>query len=263
VPGAAYRAFVMPLELTVVDSFTATPFAGNPAAIAVVDAFPDERRMQTVAAEMNLSETAFVVPRADGAYDLRWFTPTVEVDLCGHATLAAAAVLGGTADFHTRSGLLACRRGEDGWIAMDFPIDRPQELPQPPTLALGDVVWFGSGRTTLLAELADARAVREFAPDLAAIAALGVPLAVTAEGHQPGIDFVSRFFAPSAGIPEDPVTGSAHCMLAPYWAPRLGRATLVGAQLSPRGGTVRAVCRDERVEIAGEAATVATVRLLV
>ena len=163
----------MPLELTVVDAFTAEPFRGNPAAVAIVPAFPDEARMQAVAREMNLSETAFVVPRDDGGHDLRWFTPAVEVDLCGHATLAAAHVLGGSAVFSTRSGSLACARREDGWIEMDFPADPPTEAPLPAPLALEGARWYGLGRWDALVELEDASLVRGLEPDLAAVAALG------------------------------------------------------------------------------------------
>jgi predicted PhzF superfamily epimerase YddE/YHI9 len=262
------------MDLTVVDSFADRPFAGNPAAVAVVDAFPDEARMLAVAREMNLSETAFVVPRHDGAYDLRWFTPTVEVDLCGHATLAAAHVLGGTGTFHTASGALACRPTEDGWIEMDFPAKETIAEPSPPTLpaALGlapgtdaaTVRVFGRAGTDLLTELTDAKAVRGLHPNLTTVAALGSrAIIVTAAGDRPGVDCVSRVFAPNAGIPEDPVTGSAHCILAVYWGERLGRHQLLGEQASARGGTVRMRRAGDRVVLGGRAVTVSQVQLLV
>ncbi len=169
------------MDLTVVDSFTDHPFAGNPAAIALVDAFPDEGRMQDVAREMNLSETAFVVPRADGSFDLRWFSPTIEVDLCGHATLAAAHVLGGAGRFHTRSGELVCTPGDDGWIEMDFPADPPAAETAPPSIAvtLGldpgtepSVRAFARARADILVEVARADTLRNLRPDLGAVAAL-------------------------------------------------------------------------------------------
>ena len=146
----------MALVLTTVDAFTDTPFTGNPAAVTVVEAFPDDAYMQAVAREMNLSETAFVVPRDDGDHDLRWFTPTVEVDLCGHATLAAAHVLGGSARFHTKSGVLTCTRAEGGWIEMDFPADPPAPAALPATLGLLGSTWYGIGQRDALAELPDA-----------------------------------------------------------------------------------------------------------
>jgi predicted PhzF superfamily epimerase YddE/YHI9 len=250
----------MALELTVVDAFTSRPFSGNPAAVCLVEAFPDEALMQDVASEMNLAETAFVAPRADGSFDLRWFTPAVEVDLCGHATLAAAHVVGGTARFHTRSGLLSCSRSGDGWIEMDFPSDRPSALDLPDALPFDEVRWYGSGRFFLLVELASATSVRTLVPDANAIARLGQPVVITSAGDRPGIDCVSRVFAPTLGIAEDPVTGSAHCLLASYWADRAGRSSLVGEQASSRGGVVRMTARGERVILAGEAVTVSTVR---
>ncbi len=254
----------MPFDLTVVDSFTDRPFAGNPAAVAVVDRFPDDSEMQLIAREMNLSETAFVASRADGAYDLRWFTPAVEVDLCGHATLATAHVLGGTGRFVTKSGLLTCTTGDDGWIEMDFPADPPTVADAPDTLGIAGIRWCGRGRSDLLVEVGDAATVRALAPDLAAIAGLGVRcVVVTAGGDKPGIDCVSRVFAPAVGIPEDPVTGSAHCTLAPFWAERLGKKELLGEQASPRGGIVRMRVAGERVILGGRAVTVSNVRMLV
>jgi predicted PhzF superfamily epimerase YddE/YHI9 len=254
----------MSLELTVVDAFTDRPFTGNPAAVAVVERFPDEDRMQAVAMEMNLSETAFVARRADGGYDLRWFTPSVEVDMCGHATLASAHVLEGTARFHTRSGVLTCRQGVDGRIEMDFPADPPSRDDVPPTLAIAGIQWFGRGRFSVLVELADAGAVRAFRPDLPMLAALGSQaVIVTAAGDRAGIDCVSRVFGPNVGIPEDPVTGSAHCALAVFWGERTGRDDLVGEQSSARGGIVHMRREGERVVLGGQAVTVAEVRLAV
>lgn len=253
----------MVLELTVVDAFTAEPFRGNPAAVAVLQTFTDDARMQAVAQEMNLSETAFVVSLDDGDYDLRWFTPTLEADLCGHATLAAAHVLGGSARFHTRSGLLECVQTDDGWIEMDFPADPPVEAAQPPNLDLPGLRWYGLGRWDALAELEDAASVRHLEPDLTAIAALGTRcVIVTAAGDRPGVDFLSRVFAPNCGIPEDPVTGSAHCTLAVHWARRLGRKALVAEQASARGGVVKVRIEGDRVRIAGQAVTVARTQLL-
>jgi len=251
------------LELTVVDSFTDRPFAGNPAAVAVVDRFPPDVRMQAVAAEMSLAETAFVARRPDGEHDLRWFTPSVEVDLCGHATLAAAHVLGGSGCFHTRSGVLACTAGPSGRIEMDFPATPSAAADPPPDLTVDGVVWFGRGRFDVLLELPDADAVRSFVPDLARLAALGGrAVVITAPGDADGIDCVSRVFGPNVGIPEDPVTGSAHCTLAVHWGERLGRTELVGYQASPRGGTVHMRRRGDRVILGGHAVTVSTVQMV-
>jgi predicted PhzF superfamily epimerase YddE/YHI9 len=254
----------MQVELTVVDAFTHEPFTGNPAAVAILDAFPDERRMQVIAREMNLSETAYAVARNDAEHDLRWFTPAVEVDLCGHATLATAHVLGGEARFHTRSGLLICVPTSDGWIEMNFPADPPRPTNPPQTLELGGMTWYGVGRWDSLIELESAALVRDLQPDLAAFASIGSRcVIVTAPGDEPGIDCVSRVFAPNAGIPEDPVTGSAHCTLAEYWGRRLGQDVLLGEQASARGGKVRMRLEGDRVVIGGQAVTVAHVRLIV
>jgi predicted PhzF superfamily epimerase YddE/YHI9 len=254
----------MTLQLTVVDAFTDRPFSGNPAAICFVDEFPSDERMQTVAAEMNLAETAFVVERGGGRYDLRWFSPTVEVDLCGHATLATTHVLGRPATFRTRSGELVCSVTPDGLIEMDFPADPPSEAELPDGTGLGGVRWFGRGKFDGLAELDSAETVRTMVPDLAGIEALGGrALIVTATGDRPGIDIVSRVFAPAAGIPEDPVTGSAHCTLAEHWGGRLGLHAMTGEQASPRGGIVTMRRAGERVLLGGRAVTVSTVSLLV
>ncbi len=253
----------MALALTVVDSFTDRPFAGNPAAVAVVDAFPPDGRMQQVAAEMNLAETAFVAPRPDGHHDLRWFTPSVEVDLCGHATLAAAHVLAGSATFHTRSGVLSCTRVPSGLIEMDFPATPSTEAEPPPDLSIRGVKWFGRGRFDILIELGDAETVRNFEPDLVELAALGGrAVVITAPGDVDGVDCESRVFGPNVGIPEDPATGSAHCTLAVHWGERLGKTELVGHQASARGGTIHMRRRGDRVVLGGAAVTVATVEMV-
>lgn len=250
----------MALELTLVDAFADRPFAGNPAAVAVMAAFPPAPTMQAVAAELHVPETAFVVPRADGAFDLRWFSPSVEVDLCGHATLAAAHVLGGAPVFHSRSGLLRCRPAGSG-IELAFPAD--QARPEPaPDLGVDGVVGYGVGRHFALAECASAALVRDLVPDLARLAAIGtLGVIVTAPGDRVGVDMVSRVFCPNAGIPEDPVTGSAHCLLAGWWGERLGRTELVGEQASRRGGTVRMRREGPTVVLGGSAVTVGSIRL--
>ncbi|HEV2149106.1 MAG TPA: PhzF family phenazine biosynthesis protein [Longimicrobiaceae bacterium] len=249
-----------------VDAFTDRPFAGNPAAVCVLPAARDEAWMQAVAREMNLSETAFL-QRRGGDWELRWFTPTVEVDLCGHATLASAHVLwedgwlaaGAEARFHTRSGLLTARRDGE-WIAMDFPAMPEEETAPSPELvrALGATpAYVGQGRFDCLVELASEEEVRELRPDLGLLRQVPARgIIVTSRSEMPGIDFVSRFFAPRVGVDEDPVTGSAHCCLAPFWARRLGRSELVGFQASERGGTVRARTDGDRVHLGGQAVTV-------
>jgi PhzF family phenazine biosynthesis protein len=259
----------MPTDLVVVDAFTDQPFSGNPAAVCQLDAPASEEWMQDVAAEMNLSETAFVVGRPDGGHDLRWLTPTTEVDLCGHATLATASVLGG-GRFHTRSGVLTCAVADDGWVTMDFPADPPTPCPAP--AGLDQVLGVGpeqllevlAGVTDLVVVVREAGTVRTLTPDFTGLAALEVrAVVVTAPGDRPGVDCVSRVFGPRVGIPEDPVTGSAHCTLAPWWASRLGRDQLVGEQASRRGGTVAMRLRGDRVAIGGQTRLMATVRLLV
>ncbi len=254
----------MPLDLTVVDAFAERPFRGNPAAVALVDRFPPDEVMQAVAAEVNLSETAFAAPRPDGDHRLRWFTPLVEVDLCGHATLAAAHVLGRSVRFHTRSGVLACRRDADGFVEMDFPADPPEAGDVPADVPVADPRWFGRGRDDVLIELRSADQVRAYQPDLARLADLGSrAVIITAAGDTPGIDCVSRVFGPRVGIPEDPVTGSAHCCLAVFWSRRTGKDRLVGHQASRRGGTVHMTVDGDRVRLGGRAVTVAELRFLV
>lgn len=244
------------------DSFTETPFSGNPAGVVLLDAPAPDAWMQSVAAEMKHAETAFVVLDGTEPKPLRWFTPATEVDLCGHATLASAHVLGGTQRFSTRSGELTCTDEGGGWIGMDFPAN-PADRAEPPDGLIAalpgvTVTETAPSRSDLLVRLATAGEVRDVAPDHAAVAQLPFrAVVVTAPGDRPGVDFVSRFFAPGAGIPEDPVTGSAHCLLAPYWAAELGRdGELVGEQASPRGGFVRATPRGDRVALRGRAVTV-------
>jgi predicted PhzF superfamily epimerase YddE/YHI9 len=263
----------MSQRITQVDAFTAEPFRGNPAAVCILAEPREDAWLRAVAAEMNLSETAFLLREGDG-FRLRWFTPIVEVDLCGHATLAAAHVLweedwleaGEEARFHTRSGLLrAVRRG--GEIELDFPAQRPVRAPPPPGLmeALGvGGRWVGRNAADYLVELESEEAVRSLRPDvpgLGRVAARGIIVTSRARGGD--ADFVSRFFAPAVGVDEDPVTGSAHCCLAPYWAERLGRNELVGYQASARGGTVRVRLDGDRVLLAGAAVTVLRGELLV
>jgi PhzF family phenazine biosynthesis protein len=260
----------MGLAIYQVDAFTDRPFAGNPAAVCPLPlpAFPGAGWMQALAAEMNLAETAFLVHRGGAEYGLRWFTPAIEVELCGHATLASAHVLWETGAvtaaaairFHTLSGVLgAARRGE--WIELDFPAEPATPLAEPPPDLAGllgaSPVWVGANRFDLVVELADEAAVRSLAPDLRRLAALPYRgILVTARASAPGYDVVSRFFAPAAGVAEDPVTGSAHCCVGPYWSGRLGKNPLVGCQASARGGLVRVEMAGDRVRLGGQAVTV-------
>jgi len=256
----------MPQSIVQVDAFAERPFTGNPAAVCITDAARDEAWMQNVAMEMNLAETAFLHPEADG-WRLRWFTPAVEVALCGHATLASAhvlwehAVLGPDeeARFHTQSGLLTCRR-DGGLVWMDFPA-KPESASEPIaglTEALGVTpVYVGRSQFDVLVEVASEAEVRALEPDMGAlrrVQARGVIVTARADGGDH--DFVSRFFAPAVGVDEDPVTGSAHCALAPYWAKKLGRDELAGYQASRRGGTVRMRSIGDRVHLGGRAVTI-------
>jgi PhzF family phenazine biosynthesis protein len=249
-----------------IDAFAVGPFTGNPAAVCLLEKEADADWMQSVAAEMNLSETAFVAPRTDG-FELRWFTPVSEVDLCGHATLASAHLLwetgrlaeADTARFHTRSGLLTAVRVDD-WIELDFPATPAESIEPPPGLSdlLGSVPKFvGRSRFDLLLELTDAEELRDLNPDFVGLSSLPVRgLIVTAKSDVPEYDFLSRFFAPAAGINEDPVTGSAHCALAPFWAERLGKTEMTAYQCSPRGGVVKVKLAGDRVLLRGKAVTV-------
>ncbi len=256
----------MSQKITQVDAFTDRPFSGNPAAVCILDGMVEEWWMQDVAREMNLSETAFLLPHEDG-FDLRWFTPATEVELCGHATLASAHVLweeghlasDEEARFHTRSGPLRARRVED-WIELDFPAEPAEEAAAPSRLAAALGVeprWVGRNRFDLLVELGEEKEVRTLKPDLSLlreIPARGV--IVTSPAVSERFDFVSRFFGPRVGVDEDPVTGSAHCALAPFWSVRLGRNELVGYQVSSRGGVVRTRWEGDRVALGGQAVTV-------
>ena len=253
------------MRLYVVDAFTAKAFAGNPAGVVLLDEPAEPAWMQSVAAELKHAETAFVEVGGAGPKPLRWFTPTVEVDLCGHATLATGHVLGGEQAFTTRSGELRTR-ADGGWVSMDFPADPPaasadEVAPGLPGLTIKEVL---RGKWDLLVLAGDAAEVRAAQPDLDVIAGWQARcVVVTAPGDEPGIDFVSRVFGPAVGVPEDPVTGSAHCTLAPFWAQRLGRDELVGEQASERGGIVRVQAARDRVTLAGEAVTVLSGELLV
>jgi len=254
----------MPVQIVQVDAFTATPFAGNPAAVCILRAPRDDEWMHNVAREMNLSETAFLHPE-NGGYRLRWLTPAIEVDLCGHATLASAHVLwedghippDAEARFHTRSGLLTCRHN-DGWIDMNFPARPAEHSEAPPELAnaLGaDLTFVGRNQFDYLVEVASEATLRSLHPDYRLLRQLPVRgVIVTARGREH--DFVSRFFAPGAGIDEDPVTGSAHAALAPFWGARLNKTEMTAFQASARGGVVKVRLDGARVHISGQAVTV-------
>ncbi len=249
-----------------VDAFTDQPFKGNPAAVCILSRHRDETWMQNVAREMNLSETAFLEKR-DDSFNLRWFTPSVEVELCGHATLASAHALWeighinlkDQARFFTKSGLLTAEL-KDGWIEMDFP-GEPETAVSPPadlSKALGvSFRYAGKNRFDYLVEIDSEKILRRINPDftlLATIPTRGV--IVTSASSSEEYDFVSRFFAPQVGVNEDPVTGSAHCCLGPYWGARLGRKKMVGYQASARGGIIRVSLAKDRVYLGGRAVTI-------
>jgi PhzF family phenazine biosynthesis protein len=249
-----------------VDSFTDNPFSGNPAAVCITNGLQDEGWMQNVAREMNLSETAFLHKQAEG-YNLRWFTPAVEIELCGHATLASAHILwelgllkpGEQAIFHTLSGLLAAKQ-KGKWIEMDFPAKVAEQAIAPARLieALGvEVKYVGKNQFDYLVEVESEDVVCNIKPDfglLQTVAARGVIVTSLADSGE--YDFVSRFFAPNVGVSEDPVTGSAHCCLSPFWSKRLGKNELVGYQASARGGVVKVRYVGDRVFLGGQAVTV-------
>jgi predicted PhzF superfamily epimerase YddE/YHI9 len=253
------------IPLDVVDAFSDQPFRGNPASVCCLQHEADAGWMQSLAAEMNHSETAFVWPTAD-CFQLRWFTPTVEVDLCGHATLAAAHVLwerglgieSQDLRFLTKSGVLLARRSGP-WIELDFPAERTIDAQAPPELALAlgaRAVCVQRNRMDWLVELESEQAVRGLQPDfeqLARIPTRGVIVTAQSSGE---FDFVSRFFAPASGVSEDPVTGSAHCALGPYWSTRLHKRYLVGLQVSQRPGIVRVDVHNTRVLLSGQALTI-------
>lgn len=259
------------MRITQIDAFTDRAFAGNPAAVVLVEAYPEAREMLALAREMNLSETAFLRP-IEGDFELRWFTPEIEVDLCGHATLASAHYLWSEGlvdrrrelDFHTRSGTLRAA-WDDPWIEMDFPSQPVSELePADGLLEALDVEprFVGRNDVDWLVEVHSERQVRDLQPDMGGLRranARGV--IVTSVSESAHHDFISRFFAPAVGVDEDPVTGSAHCSLGPYWAQRLGKGELVGYQASERGGVVRVSPRGDRTLLAGRAVTVLQCRL--
>ncbi|MBM3223015.1 MAG: PhzF family phenazine biosynthesis protein [Candidatus Tectomicrobia bacterium] len=259
----------MGLQMFQVDAFTATPFAGNSAAVCLLQEPRPAQWMQQVAREMNLSETAFLCPRADG-FALRWFTPEVEVPLCGHATLASAHVLWeaghlspeATASFHTQSGVLTATR-QGAWISLDFPALPPVPVAAPDVLVQAlrvTPVYVGENRDAgarYLVEVASEEIVRTVQPDFALLKTLPIQGAiVTSRASTPEFDCVSRYFAPRAGVNEDPVTGSAHCCLGPFWSQRLGQETLMAYQASARGGVLRVQVRGPRVLLGGQAVTV-------
>ena len=256
----------MPVPLLHVDAFTAEPFRGNAAAVCLLPAAREVAWMRGLAAELNLPATAFVVG-ADSEFALRWFTPSAELQLCGHGTLAAAHALwetrrlapDATARFTTGAGALAAAR-RDGWISLDFPAEPATRTRAPAGLAEALGVkpgWVGRNRLDYVVEVDDEAALRALSPDFPALTAIDTRgVIVTARAASPEFDFVSRFFAPRVGLPEDAVTGSAHCCLGPLWAERLGRSELVGLQVSARGGVVRVALAGERVRLAGQAVTV-------
>jgi PhzF family phenazine biosynthesis protein len=253
------------IPLFVVDAFTDRPFSGNPAAVCLLPQWRDDRWLQSLAAEMKHSETAYLVRNADG-FDLRWFTPAIEVDLCGHATLASAHALweqgvakaGAPIRFAPRSGTLTAARN-DGRIELDFPLNREEKVEPPPELlaALGvKAVYVGKSRFDYLVEVESEAILLQLAPDFKRLASAPVRgTIVTSRSSDPQFDFVSRFFAPAAGIDEDPVTGSAHCCLGAFWQKRLGKKEFRAYQASPRGGVVYVSVANDRAILGGQAVT--------
>jgi PhzF family phenazine biosynthesis protein len=264
----------MMTPIWIVDAFTEQPFGGNPAAVCLLDHWRSAECLQLVAREMNLSETAFLVALAANEFELRWFTPKVEVELCGHATLAAAHIVWETQrtgpaeiGFQTKSGRLTATRLPNNAIELDFPAQPAIPWPGSAELgqALGTADWVAAGRNDcdLLVELASADTVRHLEPDfehLQKIDCRGVIVTARSDHHQ--FDFISRFFAPAVGVNEDPVTGSAHCCLSEWWGDKLGKDQLVGYQASERGGVVRMRRRGKRVKLIGTAVTVMRGELL-
>lgn len=256
----------MGIKIYQVDAFTNQVFKGNPACVCIMETAADEQWMQNVAMEMNLSETAFLYPVESG-FNLRWFTPETEVDLCGHATLASAHTLWEAgilpiedeAVFFTKSGRLSAKRDGE-YIVLDFPVepDSPVEIPEALKNALGvSINYAGRNRLDYVVEIEDEETVRALEPDfeiMKGISARGV--IVTSPSAKTEYDFVSRYFAPGSGIPEDPVTGSAHCCLGPYWQKRLGKETMWAYQVSKRGGALKVTLKGDRVHIGGQAVTV-------
>ena len=256
----------MGLTIFQVDAFTSTPFAGNPAAVCMLDTLPEDGWMQKLAREMNLSETAFLVRQEDG-FNLRWFTPKVEVNLCGHATLASAHILwteghlapDQEARFHTRSGLLTAKQ-EDGWIIMNFPVDNARDIKIRPELikALNaPICEVYEGTVGYIVEVNSEEVVRAVQPNVEILKTLPAKgLVVTSPANGTEYDFVSRFFAPALGIIEDPVTGAAHCALGPFWRDRLNKSEFLAYQASARGGVLKVRCEGDRVVLGGQAITV-------
>ena len=259
----------MPLSFYWVDAFSDRLFAGNPAGVVPLNEWLPDQQMQQIAFENGLAETAFFTPAGAGRYHLRWFTPAVEVDLCGHATLAAAYVLfnhlgfaGDTISFDSRSGPLIVSRRKDGLIQLDFPSRPPAQKAPPPEIlqGLGATPLEYAEAEACLAVFATAEEILALKPNHAALTKLPqYGVIVTAPGRD--CDFVSRFFAPQSGVPEDPVTGSAHCVLTPYWAAKLGRTRFHARQLSVRGGELWCELRGERVLIAGHARLYASAQI--
>lgn len=262
----------MPTVIYQVDSFTDQPFAGNPAGVCILSEAAEEEWMQFVAREMNLSETAFLHGQKD-EYQLRWFTPATEVDLCGHATLASAHILWETGQssrnaevsFHTKSGMLKAY-WDNPWIRLDFPSEAAEMVKTPDELSsiLGAVPRYtGLNRLGYLAVFDEESIIRQMEPDFTRLkkSSPGVVM-VTAPGESQEFDFVSRFFAPALGIDEDPVTGSAHCCLGPYWSEKLGETSLMAYQASERGGTVSVIVQDDRVILGGQAVTVMKIEMI-
>ena len=265
-----FLGYSMTISIYQVDAFSDRPFGGNPAAVCLLDDARDDAWMQAIAAEMNLSETAFLKQLDGSRVSLRWFTPTVEVELCGHATLAAAHVLwesgrfeaNATIEFETLSGSLFARR-QEAWIVLDFPAQTVRELNPIPSillegLGLTSAEFVGSDGVDYVIEVVRAATVRQLVPNqilLGRLPVRGVTVTAKADDDEPH-DFISRFFAPAAGIPEDPVTGSAHCSLATYWATRLQKTEFWAYQASKRGGELKVALMGDRVQISGKAVTV-------
>lgn len=254
------------MKIYQVDAFTDEIFKGNPAGVCILSGPADEKWMQNVAMEMNLSETAFLFPQDDG-FNLRWFTPETEVDLCGHATLASTHILyetgvlktGTEAVFYTKSGRLSAEKDGE-YIVLDFPAieDTMVETPDGLQKSIGvHILYAGSNKKDYIVEVENEEVVRSLKPDFNLLKELDIRgVIVTSHAKTPGYDFVSRFFAPAVGVPEDPVTGSAHCCLGPYWKRRLGKNEFTAYQASKRGGSLKVTVEGDRVYIGGKAATV-------
>ncbi len=264
------------IQIIQVDAFTNRAFAGNPAAVCIIKTFENEKWMQAVANEMNLSETAFLLKTGDNHYRLRWFTPQAEIKLCGHATLASAHALyqeghispTQNIHFHTLSGELIVSK-KDSWLTMNFPVKVPTSCEAPEYLleALGvsekKVKYVGKNEFDYLIEVENAALLRQLQPNFSLLSKLPVRgVIVSSRSDEAPYDFVSRFFAPAVGVPEDPVTGSAHCCLCPFWAEQLGKKSLIGYQASQRGGIVKVTLQGERVLLTGQAVTVMKAELL-